>query len=272
MRRWSFVVGVVLIALGVLAVLRILLGALGISFHIGWVFWPLVLIGVGVWIIQGVSRGGRVTAGREETSIPLDGAKEASVVVHHGAGRLSIAAGAAPDQLLSGSFGGGLDASRTRNGDRLDVDMKVKDRDVSHYIFPGTRGWAGVLDWNFSMNSSVPLSLRLETGASETRLSLTDLQIRELVLKTGASATTIDLPARAGFTRFTAEFGAASVKVRVPQGVAASIQVRGALSGIHVDRMRFPQFADGYKSTDYESAANKVEIFVETGVGSIEIS
>ena len=271
MRRWSFVVGVVLIALGVLAVLRILLNALGIWFHIGWVFWPLILIGLGVWFIQGVSRGGRGSASREEASIPLEGASEASVMVRHGAGRLSIAAGAAPDQLLSGSFGGGLDVARTRNGERLDIELKVKDRDVSHYIFPGTRGWAGMLDWTLSLNSAIPLSLRLETGASETRLSLTDLQVRDLVLKTGASATTIDLPSRAGYTRFSAEFGAASVKVRVPQGVAASIQVRGALSGIHVDRTRFPQFADGYRSADYDSAANKVEISVETGVGSIEI-
>jgi hypothetical protein len=272
MRRWSIAAGVVLIALGVLLVLRFLLNALGIWFHVGWIFWPLVLIGLGVWLIQGVHRGGRASVGREDASIPLEGASEASVVVRHGAGRLSIGAGAAPDQLLAGSFGGGLDAIRTRTGERLDVDMKVKDRDVSHYIFPGSRGWAGMLDWNFSLNSSIPLSLRLETGASETRLSLADLRVRELILKTGASSTTVELPARAGYTRFSAEFGAASVKVRVPQGVAASIQIRGALAGIHVDKVRFPQSMEGYRSADYDSAANKVEIVVETGVGSIEIS
>ncbi|HYW82067.1 MAG TPA: hypothetical protein VFB30_02355, partial [Spirochaetia bacterium] len=47
MRRWSSVAGVVLIVLGVLAI-----------FRIGWIFWPLLLIGVGVWFIMGFSRGG----------------------------------------------------------------------------------------------------------------------------------------------------------------------------------------------------------------------
>ena len=61
------------------------------------------------------------------------------------------------------------------------------------------------------------------------------------------------------------------MKLRVPQGVAASIQVRSALAGIHVDRSRFPQSGAGYRSADYDSAANKVEIFVETGVGSVDI-
>jgi predicted membrane protein len=128
-----------------------------------------------------------------------------------------------------------------------------------------------MLDWDFNLNPSVPLILRLETGASESRLSLTDLQVRELHLKTGASSTTIDLPASAGFTRVTVESGAASVKIRVPQSVAAAIQVKSALAGIRVDTSRFPRAGAGYASTDYAEAANKVDIYVETGVGSVEI-
>jgi predicted membrane protein len=149
--------------------------------------------------------------------------------------------------------------------------MRVRDRDVSHFFFPWGRGWAGALDWDIALNPSVPLFLRLETGASESRLSLTDLQVRELSIKTGASATTVDLPRAAGLTRVHVESGAASVKLRVPQGVAASIQVKSALAGIHVDRTRFPVSAAGYASSDYAGAANKVEIFVETGVGSVDI-
>jgi len=149
--------------------------------------------------------------------------------------------------------------------------MRVKDRDVSHYIFPWTRGWAGLLDWDFTLATGLPLFLTLETGASESRLSLTELQVRELRVKTGASSTTVDLPASAGFTRVTVESGAAAVRLRIPGGVAASILVRSALAGVHVDRTRFPQAGGGYRSPDYEQAANKVEILVETGVGSIDI-
>ena len=272
MRRWNVVAGAILIILGVFSILQVGLDALGVPFRIWWVFWPLVLIGVGVWIVTGFTRGGFSDVPREKSSVPLEGAQSASVTVHHGAGRLIIGAGAPADQLLSGSFGGGLDASRHVEGGRLSVDMKVRDRVVSHYIFgPWHRGWAGALDWDFNLTPSIPLSLSLETGASESRLSLTDLQVRELHLRTGASATTIDLPVNAGFTRVTVESGAASVKIRVPQPVAASIQVKSALAGIHVDASRFHRSGGGYASADYDSAKNKVEIYVETGVGSVEI-
>jgi hypothetical protein len=273
MRRWSFVIGAVLIVIGVLSILQVGLTALGIAFRIGWVFWPLILIGVGAWMVYGVSRrSGRTDITREQASVSLDGAHDAAVTVRHGAGRLSIGSGTPADQLLSGTFGGGLDASRRTEGGRLVVDMRVRDRDVSHYIFgPWRRGWAGTLDWDFALNPAIPLSLRLETGASEARLALGDLQVRELLLKTGASSTTIDLPERAGHTRVTVESGAAAVKIRVPRGVAALIVVRSTLAGVHVDRTRFPESAAGYRSADFDSAPHKAEIFVETGVGSVQI-
>jgi hypothetical protein len=272
MKRVWFVLGAFLIFLGVLALLNALLAAVGINFRVGWIFWPVVLIGIGVWLITGFTRIGPTSdVPHEQASLPLEGATEAEVVVRHGAGRLTIGSGAGPDQLLAGSFGGGLDASRRLDGGKLFVDMRVRDRDVARYIFgPWHRGWAGQLDWDFTINPSVPLSLRLETGASESRLSLADLKVRDLTIKTGASATTVDLPAT-GVMRVRVESGAAAVKIRVPQGVAASIQVRSALAGVHVDRMRFPSSAGGYRSSDYDTAANKVEISVETGVGSVDV-
>ncbi len=272
MKRWSFVLGTALVVLGVFALLQVALNVLGIHFSIWWLFWPLLLIGAGVWIIMGITRSGQPAAPAEHAEVALEGAGEAAVTVRHGAGRLTIGAGAGQGQLLSGSFGGGLDTTRSLQGGRLRVEMRVKDRDPWHYIFgPWGRGWSG-LDWDFAMNQGIPLSLRLETGASESRLSLGDLKVKELVLKTGASSTTVELPTAAGFTRMSVESGAAAVKIRVPAGVAASINVRSALAGIHVDTTRFPRSGTGYASTDYSQAANKVEISVDTGVGSIEVT
>jgi hypothetical protein len=273
MKRWSFVAGAVLITLGVFALLQAALNAIGITFRIWAIFWPLVLIGVGAWIIMGFTRTGRGRVEAERATVPLEGATEASLTVRHGAGRLLMGGGAADGDLASGSFGGGLEASRRMEAGRLVVDMRPRDRDVSHYIFgPWDRGWAGALDWDVQLNRDVPLSLRLETGASETRLSLLDLKVRDLVVKTGASSTMIDLPTAAGFTRVSVESGAASVRIHVPQGVAATINVKSALAGIHVDTARFPRAGAGYKSPEYQDAPNKVEILIETGVGSVDIS
>ena len=68
MKRWSFVVGIVLILIGVFAILQVALTALGIAFHIWWIFWPIVLIGAGFWLITrlflGRRRGARAPRAR----------------------------------------------------------------------------------------------------------------------------------------------------------------------------------------------------------------
>jgi hypothetical protein len=40
---------------------------------------------------------------------------------------------------------------------------------------------------------------------------------------------------------------------------------------MNVDRSRFPQNGNIYQSPDYATAANRLDIQVETGVGSVDI-
>ena len=65
--------------------------------------------------------------------------------------------------------------------------------------------------------------------------------------------------------------GAASVDLNVPQGVAARIRVQSGLAGINIDPNRFPATAGGYETPGFETSANRVDIFVETGVGSVSV-
>jgi hypothetical protein len=132
-------------------------------------------------------------------------------------------------------------------------------------------GRGGPLDWSFGLNGEVPLSLDLQTGASDARLDLSDLRVSDLRLQTGASATRLTLPANAGQTRAEVHSGAASVSIRVPEGVAARIRIKSGMAGIAVDRGRFPRTGDTYQSPDYETAPNRVDLYVETGVGSVDV-
>ncbi len=100
----------------------------------------------------------------------------------------------------------------------------------------------------------------MDAGASKSVLDLTDVRLRRLELHTGASETHVHLPRAAGATEFRAE-----------TGVAARIRVRMALGSTEVDVARFPRTADGYESTDYGIAPNRVEIDVQGGVGSVRI-
>jgi hypothetical protein len=136
---------------------------------------------------------------------------------------------------------------------------------------PWNWGPGASLDWRLNLNSGVPLTLEIESGAGESRLNLTDLKVVNLHVKTGASSTEVSLPAKAGHTQARIEAGVASVVIRVPEGVAARVRAQGGLSDIRVDRARFPRMGDTYQSEDYASAANKVDLRIDMGVGSVDI-
>ncbi len=267
MRRSSMFWGAVLILAGILA----LLSTLGIlTINIWALFWPLFLVALGVWILWGSvwARRGGVGAEAEQASLPLNGASRARLAVRHGAGRLSFAGGAAPDLLFSGTFGGGLDLNQRTAGDMLDAELRVP---TQGWMWWGPWGPWNTLDWDVRLNENVPISLNFNTGAGESRLDLSNLRVTDLVLKTGASATTLTMPANAGMTRADIETGAAALNVQVPSGVAARIRVRSGLAGISVDSQRFPRQGDLYLSPDYETAANKLDMDIQTGVGSVDI-
>jgi hypothetical protein len=97
------------------------------------------------------------------------------------------------------------------------------------------------------------------------------MKVQEIRLKTGASSTEMTLPARAGQIKVKVSSGAASVVLRIPDGVAARIAVESGLAGITIDQNRFPRIGGGYQSADYDRAENSVDIHVETGVGAVEI-
>jgi hypothetical protein len=251
----------------ILAGLVFLLDSLGILQGVdAWnLIWPLILIALGGWILW--STVFRRPPDLEHASLSLEGAARARVHLHHGAGRLSLGAGAGPDELVEGEFGGGVELKTGHSNGGQEVRMSVP---VQFLPFNWSPGYT--LDWNVRFNSGVPLELDLETGAGDMRLDLSELQVKDLRLKTGASHTSLTLPVNAGYTRANINSGVAAVEISIPQGVAARVRTHGGLSDIRVDPGRFPRFGDAYQSPDYEAAENKVDLDVEMGVGSVRVN
>lgn len=245
----------------------LLLGNLGIV-NVTWgLIWPVAVIAFGVWLIWGAVAAPRRRIDIQEASIPLGSAARAGIKIEHGAGLLHVSAGASPELLALGTFAGGLDYKASPQGDRLDVKMRIPHQDLAFWPW----NWAGGLDWDVKFNDQVPIQLRVDAGASKSELDLTDLRVTDLQLHTGASATVVDLPAHAGLTTVKIEAGAASVEINVPGGVAARIHSSSGLAAIDVDTTRFPGSGSHYQSPDFDSAANKVEMKIEAGVGAVRV-
>ena len=264
MRRDYIFWGVVLILLGGLMFLNATDIRLPRGISPMELFWPSLLILLGAWVMFGYLLRGN--AEEEQLSIDLQGANQAYLKLNHGAGRLALGGGAAPDQLLSGTFSGGVKHHAHRSGDRLDAHIEARP-----FVFPPfVGGWQG-LEWNFNLNRDIPLTLKLETGASQSELDLHDLKVVDLKVSTGASKTDLTLPANAGMTTVKVELGAASLDMVVPQGVAACIRAEQGVAAIEVDTARFPYSNGIYESADYSSAQNKVDIKIEAGVGRVAV-
>jgi len=134
-----------------------------------------------------------------------------------------------------------------------------------------TDGSAPVM--GLSLAPNVPISsLNVQTGATDARLDLSKLHLSTIDLSVGAAQAWIRFP-EAGTTSAHISGGASKLTLEIPEGVAAQITYRGGLSTLDIDQKRFPLVADGrYRSSDYGAAQNKLDLNVDTGITTIQVS
>jgi len=259
MKRDNIFWGVALILVGVLLFLQ----AQGYIRNVFPYLWPLALILVGGWIILGVYWK-PVNSPEESFSIPLDAAQSVEYHFSHGAGQLDISGGAPMGQALVGTSAVGMNRNSQLNGDRLEVRVEAGPSFVP-FLGPSQ----GV--WRFQLAQDIPIRLTVESGASFMNIDLTDILATRFALKTGASSTNVTMPAR-GASLLEVESGAASLNIRVPEGTAARIRVKDSVVSMDVDTNRFPRLDSGfYQSSGYDMAADRAEINIESGLGSVKV-
>ncbi|MEE9203365.1 MAG: DUF5668 domain-containing protein [Dehalococcoidia bacterium] len=282
--------GLILVFLGVVFLLQTLGVVPWEVWGTLWRFWPVALILVGInilwgrrspWLVLAVS--GVVLLGvigaavwiqespppLEATtsySQPLQGVERAEVEIDFGAGELVIASLPTTSPNLVEGEG------------RPEVEQDFQLRDgtgVLHLSAPGRR-----VQWPFreggfrleaALNPNIPLELTLKAGASNARVDLTDLKVTRLRIDMGASRLNLHLPAGAGATEAVVKVGAADVTITIPQGVAARIAASTGLTSFNVDTSRFPKTGETYESPGFATAANRVDLRVESGVARVAI-
>jgi hypothetical protein len=194
----------------------------------------------------------------ERVEVPLDGAVEADVHISFGGGQLALGK-AKPGMLVEGDCWGGAVVRRTGPGHvAIEPSMPV-----------AIRRWRP-LSWELGITSEIPVVLTLDTGGNRASIDLGSLRVRRCAVNTGASETSLLLPAE-GSSVVRIACGFASVHVKVPAKVAARIRGRMTLGSTVVDATRFPRTADGWQSPGFEDSIDRVDIEVEGGFGSIDI-
>lgn len=258
MRRDSLFWGVALIVLGVLLYLQ----AQGYIDNVFQYIWPIGLMLLGLWFILSVYW--RPAPSPNETfSIPLGQAQSVNYSFSHGAGQLDISGGAPAGQAIVGTMASGMNKNSQLMGDQLNVRVEAGPTFVP-FLGPSE----GV--WRFQVAQDRPVLMTVEAGASSLNIDLRDVLARHLAVKTGASNVNVTMPAR-GVSLLDLEGGATNVNIRIPEATAARIRVEG-VSSMDVDLSRFPRVEpDMYQSADFDSAGDRAEINIKSGLGKISV-
>ena len=139
--------------------------------------------------------------------------------------------------------------------------------------YPWAWNASAALDWNIALNSRIPLKLNLKLDAEQSVLDFRNIQLNDLQVQANAASVELWLPANAGQTTMQLRGNASSFFVHIPSGVAVHIHAPDAQSGLQIDPSRVPMIEDGveYRSSDYDTAANRVDLQVELAWGSVEV-
>lgn len=262
MKRRRLFWGGVLVLLG----FTFLLQSLGVG-DIWKYFWPMFVIVLGGWMIyRNFSSGGNLE--EEKLEIALEDIEKAEISIKHGAGRIDLMADPLGQNLMTGTFYGGVEKSLTRTNDKVNLNLEPAVDWTDFGSFNNTKG----LEWRLNFSTKVEYIFNLKTGAGENFFDFSDLNVKKVVLNTGASSTRLNMPRNAVFTSLEIHAGAASVDVKIPENVAARIKIQSGLSGNNIDMNRFKLLSNGtYESSVYESAENKIDVLIEGGVGSFKV-
>ena len=183
-------------------------------------------------------------------------------------------ADAPPDLMLAGEL-----ESRTMS-DTYSIgtshspggQSRISLRNAPGWEFSFIPGQAPSEEWTLHLTPDIPTEIRVEAGAAEIDLDLRDLDLKQLEIEAGAADIDVTMPASAGRTAASFEVGAASLRITVPEGVAARIEVDAGLSSVQINEGRFPKASDDvYISPDFDRAANRLDITIDAGASHVEI-
>ena len=288
-RKGLPMIGIALVALGVLLLLQTTDVIPWTVWFELWRFWPALLIAVGVnmfvgrrapWVaavlvalIFAGSLGGAYALNRTTASdlaeryvATLAGAERVDINIKFGAGSLVIDSlpEGSPDLIDANYFGRRGKTNIRRSGDTAIVDVTMDGRNFFHnFDFNKVR-------WELALSTKPQITLNLDGGAANMDVDLRALRVTDLDIDIGAADIRIVLP-ETGTVKADVRGGAADINIIVPEGVAARITNNSALSSVDIDTTRFPKFGSVYESLNFDEAENRVILHINVGAADVTV-
>jgi len=226
----------------------------------------LLLLGGGLWLLPSAERMSRPP--EEDIALPLQGATRGSVEIGFGVGELRVDSSAAPDRIVEGTVA-------LHRGERLESSVGVQDgtltasvRSQGQWVTP-LFAWGGQPEWKLGLSREIPLRVVVDGGVGDVSVDLRRTMLSELGLEMGVGRMTVTLPSDGGFEG-RLDNGVGLLLVRVPSGLGVRIRPNTGLGTVSMPP-GYERDGDAYLSPGYRGAADQVELWLETGIGMIQV-
>ncbi|MGJ7921917.1 toast rack family protein [Neobacillus sp. LXY-4] len=228
-----------------------------------------IVMALSAFLVVFVTAGCGIDNNNQEQSdqvlMEKDRAKELELEFTIPAGELKVSSGA--DEWVEGTI--------KYNDDKLTPDIT--------YLHIGDKG-TGVIEqkkrklvndgigevvnkWDLKVNDDVPLELKVNSGASESNLNLTGLQLRDLDVNAGIGDITIDLGGKweESFD-VSLDMGVGQSTIILPEDVGVKIKSTKGIG--HAEFVDFISKGNGvYVNEAYENADVIINVKTTLGVG-----
>ena len=222
-------------------------------------------LGIAIWQYSPSLSNGMTTKSYSE---PLDDIERAQIEIDFSAGSITI--GSLP--FGSPNFVE-VDSEVRDSRQTISVDFHQQDGEGKLHLSTVNQWfWGGDwIRWEVNFTGSIPLVISIKSAASNVELDLSELEVTELRLDVDAGNYRVTMPSSAGTSNIEIEADAANIKVIVPDGVAAKIQLNTNLSVSDIDKNRFPQQGAYYLSDNFDTAQNRIYLVIDCDVGRVQV-
>jgi hypothetical protein len=198
--------------------------------------------------------------------VDLGAADTAKVRIEMDAGDLQVAGGA--DQLMQASFRYNVaewkpqvNYSLTGSQGELVVDQQGDGNKLP-------AGREVINEWNIRLKEAVPLDIEIRTGAGQSELDLSSLDLSALHVHTGAGTTSLDLSGNWDHDlTATIEGGVGEISVKLPAEMGVRANMDTALVSVTANGLMKDE--NGYVNQALGTAPHTLTLNLQAGVGSV---
>ncbi|MBU9713125.1 toast rack family protein [Evansella tamaricis] len=208
---------------------------------------------------------------QSSANVELDGAEMVDVDLDMSVGELILQGGT--DFLMEGTFVSQTDPAVDYNvkGNRGYLNVKEKgSRTFFTMNFDFFSSKNNRNDWNITLNESIPINLRVQTGVGTSEINLEGLQLTDLNIDTGVGETIVDLSGD-WVESFDSNIstGVGETVIILPTDVGVRLEINQGLGSISVDGLT----KDGiyYVNDAYDGGDVVLTIFIDSGVGDVKV-